>query len=476
MIRPSRPPLGSAELEAQLKALSRMIVQLRKSEHAHRRSARFGKLLGELAQRTLGSFSLQGILQHMTTFATRDLGLQRCVVLLDDRGTGQFTARSHSGYPSEQHRRQLLKAELPIDHPAVALLRSRGVALYREDAAIPELGELAQQFALDRFWAAPLFGATKNVLGVLLAGTTAADAWQYEQVEPEGAAATAFATFAEQSSVALNGCILHWELAVERNLLEAKISERTEELTRAYTQIQEDLDQAREFQSNILPTPPEIAGLKLEVCYRPADLVGGDLYDIETRADGRVLVFVADATGHGVRAALTTMFIKSEYDLARQNSDSPAELLRLLNDSIAGLYSRLDMRFSALCAEVDLARGKLVWSSAGHPAPCLVRGGQARELDTGGCYMGMAKGVDFPTWELELQGGDAFFLLTDGAFEVFAPDGAQYSEERAYAVIARETRRLRPAGATLYADLQDFSGNKQLPDDFTLIGVRLSPE
>ena len=44
--------------------------------------------------------------------------------------------------------------------------------------------------------------------------------------------------------------------------------------------------------------------------FRPAGYVSGDLYDVARLDERRIGFYVADAVGHGMPAALLTMFIK----------------------------------------------------------------------------------------------------------------------------------------------------------------------
>ncbi|MDF2697348.1 MAG: serine phosphatase, partial [Labilithrix sp.] len=66
--------------------------------------------------------------------------------------------------------------------------------------------------------------------------------------------------------------------------------------------IQRDLEEARQFQRKMLGAPPHVDRASVEVVYQPLGLVGGDLYAVSVDGD-RLRLFVADATGHGVRAS-----------------------------------------------------------------------------------------------------------------------------------------------------------------------------
>ena len=77
--------------------------------------------------------------------------------------------------------------------------------------------------------------------------------------------------------------------------------------------INDDLGQARSFQRCILPQLPPSEALRFSALYLPAEMVGGDIYDVFTLGPRRYRLFLADATGHGVQASLRTMVLRTKY-------------------------------------------------------------------------------------------------------------------------------------------------------------------
>src|SRR5687767_11190401 len=82
----------------------------------------------------------------------------------------------------------------------------------------------------------------------------------------------------------------------------ARLTETLQHLEERDRRITSDLEQARRFQQMILPPPPTTVHACFSIFYRPAELVGGDIYDVWERSPGTYRVFLADATGHGVQA------------------------------------------------------------------------------------------------------------------------------------------------------------------------------
>jgi sigma-B regulation protein RsbU (phosphoserine phosphatase) len=234
----------------------------------------------------------------------------------------------------------------------------------------------------------------------------------------------------------------------------------------------EDLMQAREFQQRILPRAPAIDDLSTEAIYQPAELVGGDLYDMYTPEPRRLRVFLADAPGHGVRASLTTMFIKSEYETSKRDADAPDALLGRLNHRFAGAYGDLGLHFTALCLDIDLERRLLRWSSAAHPAPCLVRDGKARELSGGGTFVGAVDGVSYELHQEPFAPGDSVYLYTDGLTEQPNSAGDPFGEARLLAALEEAHARRRPARSVVNFKLSMWSGSVPPYDDLTFLGFR----
>lgn len=232
----------------------------------------------------------------------------------------------------------------------------------------------------------------------------------------------------------------------------------------------DDLREASEFQKKALPPPPQLEGVDVDVFYRPLDGVGGDLYHF-TQLDTRQLrVLVADATGHGIKASLTTMLILSEYEIIRRSVQSPAQILSELNDRLATTYGHVGVRLTALCADFDFAAGVLRYASAAHPQPLLVRRGQGRELEGGGSFVGLMAGLSYPEHSVVLEAGDSLYLFTDGVSEQTSEGGDLYGERRLEQTLMAGAGSLEERA---FGPLLAFAGGAaRLEDDITIVSVR----
>lgn len=234
--------------------------------------------------------------------------------------------------------------------------------------------------------------------------------------------------------------------------------------------IQQDLEEARQFQRKMLGPPPKVPGAELEVVYKPLGLVGGDLYAASLEGN-RLRLFIADATGHGVRAALTTMFIKSGYETVRGRATDPAALLSALNDAIAQTYRSSEMLFSAACVDVDLVTGAVAAASAAHPPICVVRGGKGAYLDSGGAFLGVRSGMKYSVERLTLEPGDGLYLFTDGFTEA-RKQNVQFGDETLLQTIVDSHQKQLSPGEAVERAVNAFLDGTPMDDDGTFVGLR----
>lgn len=239
--------------------------------------------------------------------------------------------------------------------------------------------------------------------------------------------------------------------------------------------IRKDLEHARAFQQAILAKPPTIAGHDIGVTYRPLDEVGGDIYDVALMNDRRLRLFIADATGHGVPAALVTMLVKGAYESVKRTTDEPARALAALNDRVATTSADLQAIFTAAVLDYDLETRAITYSCGGHPPAMLVRAsGKVEELEAGGAIVGVMPGVAFPCWTRRLEETDGLYLVTDGVADARRPCGEFFGEARLHQALAEANELSAGAGEAIFARLESWLRPSRPDDDVTIISLRRS--
>jgi sigma-B regulation protein RsbU (phosphoserine phosphatase) len=178
---------------------------------------------------------------------------------------------------------------------------------------------------------------------------------------------------------------------------------------------------AGQIQRDLLPDPlPQIEGAGIHTLYRPADRVSGDLYDVARLDACHVALSFADATGHGLPAALLTMLARRALQATpggngRDALRRPQDVLAELNREILGADLSQCQFLSGLYAVYDENSGALCWARGGSPYPILVRHGlPPQQLVSEGMLLGVDEQACFEHAELSLAPGDVVVFHTDG--------------------------------------------------------------
>lgn len=196
--------------------------------------------------------------------------------------------------------------------------------------------------------------------------------------------------------------------------------------------LDEELRMAAQLQREFLPREmPDMPGVRFDVLYRPAGYVSGDIYDVIRLDEHHVGFFVADAVGHGVPAALMTVYIKRALRSKRIDANAPggytlltpAEALGNLNADMISTQNG-KVRFATACYGVlDTRDRSLTIARAGHPFPMLLRGDDDafQTLEPEGGLLGVFEGETYEQTTIQLNAGDRLLLYSDG-FECAFPD------------------------------------------------------
>ncbi len=257
---------------------------------------------------------------------------------------------------------------------------------------------------------------------------------------------------------------------VETLLLVRDLSEQRQIAARDAI-IQADLEHAAEFQHALLSRMRTPRGLELDIAYRPLQQVGGDVYDVTVLQDGTVRLFVADATGHGVTAALSTMLIRSEYDAVKDGS-GPGATLAALNDQITRTYQRLAVMFTAVIVDISPDHKLIRHACGGHPGPLLCTDRGVIELDEGGPFLGAALNQSYPEFTVPVERWHSLVLMTDGVVEARNAAGQQFGEQRMRAAVEDAAERGRQINANVLSRLDAYLDTQALTDDITLLTIR----
>jgi serine phosphatase RsbU (regulator of sigma subunit) len=255
----------------------------------------------------------------------------------------------------------------------------------------------------------------------------------------------------------------------------ARAQERMRLGLRSLVKLERDLQLARQIQERTFPDAiPKLRGFRIDAWSEPAEETGGDTYDVVQRGD-RVVLLLADATGHGIGPAISVTQVRSMLRMAVQLGADLATIVRDLNKQLCADLP--DGRFiTAWLGEIDTAAGTLTSFSAGQ-APIVrydAAGGTCEALPADAVPLGVV--VDLPVeiaGRLELAVGDIVAVISDGIYEALNDTGKQFGVDRVTRIIV-DHHDETPAEiiAALREAVDLFTGEVAANDDRTGIVIK----
>ncbi len=208
--------------------------------------------------------------------------------------------------------------------------------------------------------------------------------------------------------------------------LEKIVERRTAEIRQVNARFIREMDYARSIQQSLLPLRRlNFKKVSFYSEYYPCERLSGDFYDIYRIDDDHIGMYVLDVSGHGISAALMTMFcnnyIKStERLIKRYRGLKPHRNLKHFYDEFNKMTFPEEMHMVIFFASYNLTTQVLTYSSGGMNChPILVR--------TDGTWEYLDKSQGFPICRLsdffEPDYTSEFIHLNDGDRLIFYTDG-----------------------------------------------------
>ncbi len=255
--------------------------------------------------------------------------------------------------------------------------------------------------------------------------------------------------------------------------LEEKVQIRTSELNATLQLIKSDLVMAQKIQSATLATNlNQNKELEIVVRYISMSEVGGDFYSVDKLDDATIRIFLADATGHGVQAALIMMAIQGIYDGIKNYALPVNEIMEIFNKEFIRRYGMLNSFLTCILVDIDTVNHRLVYTSAGHPAGLIIRKEKEFQLlkNTGG-LIGVTRKDGYGIMEFPFTHKERLFIFTDGIFEQFLGE-EEFGEDRLYQIlIQNKVNDIKKTIDHVLTELEVFLGDTGKQDDITLIGI-----
>jgi sigma-B regulation protein RsbU (phosphoserine phosphatase) len=281
------------------------------------------------------------------------------------------------------------------------------------------------------------------------------------------------------SSMAAQPAIQHGQV---NTICKNKLAEQLAMTKLLADNLTEQLRLAGLVQQDFLPAKlPNTGQVQWAAIFLPAEWVSGDIYDIVRIDEQHIGFYVADIVGHGMPAALLTIFLKQALVMRETVGNnyrifSPAEVVRNLNMRMTA-QKLSGYQFATCCyCLLNTKTLQLTYARAGHPYPILIRPGRKPEqLQIRGSLLGIFEQAEYIQGSVQLAPGDKLLLFSDGA----EPYIGRFDDHGGFG-FRKEFCNIKDSSIidmidSLSAVLHNRAIDPTEVDDITVIGLEIRP-
>lgn len=241
--------------------------------------------------------------------------------------------------------------------------------------------------------------------------------------------------------------------------------------------IEKDLKTAQEIQLNMVPSGnPDFADypeIDLFAVLKPAEIIGGDLYDYFFIGKNHLLIAIGDVSGKGIPASL---FMAIASTLIKTNAKilSSKDIVTRVNKELCERNS--NQYFVTLFLGIlDVRHGVLDYCNAAHNYPYILHAdGTLKTLSKShGLPLGIYNDKSYSSGTVELHTGDTMILYTDGVINSKDIHNHHYGTDKLEANI----RNLNDLSAEevvnrLWKSINIYEGENHQADDISLMALK----
>ncbi|WP_372965111.1 PP2C family protein-serine/threonine phosphatase [Marinobacter sp.] len=258
-------------------------------------------------------------------------------------------------------------------------------------------------------------------------------------------------------------------------LYRQELEETNVDLRSGIAELRADQNAGRKVQLKMLPDHElELCGLHVDHLIKPSLYLSGDFLDYFRLSEDKVLVYIADVSGHGASSAFVTVLLKNltnrlKRNFRRQSSDDilhPERFLERINSEL--MDTGLGKHVTVFVGIISLSERMLSYAVGAHfPMPILsFLDGETRFLEGSGLPVGLFEDPEWELYQVRLDRPFRLLLFSDGILEVISEKSLDEKE--------RTLLELVSGGSHTIASLSKALGLctiSDLPDDIAIVSV-----
>ncbi len=258
-------------------------------------------------------------------------------------------------------------------------------------------------------------------------------------------------------------------------LYRQELEEANRDLRDGIAELRADQRAGRKVQLRMLPDKEQVlSGLSIDHLIKPSLFLSGDFLDYFRISEDKVLVYIADVSGHGASSAFVTVLLKNltnrlQRNLRRGSSDDilyPERFLERINSEL--LDTGLGKHVTVFVGIISTTDRRLRYSVGAHfPMPILsFEGGRTEFLEGSGLPVGLFEAPEWAVYEVPLDQPFHLILFSDGILEVIKAKSLDEKEKTLLELVSGGSHTI----ASL-SDALNLDEITELPDDIAIVSV-----
>lgn len=272
-------------------------------------------------------------------------------------------------------------------------------------------------------------------------------------------------------------------LSKDFNVMVRQIKKLLEE-TAEQARMENELKTAQLVQENLFPEPEKMYANCSVIGYcKPASECGGDWW-FHSEDENCVNIIIADATGHGVPAALMTSAIKSAFILTAKMNLTPQETMTKINEALCEV-GRNKVMMTAFYLRINKSTNSAEYVNASHEAPFILdtaldsidKSSLIFLNENNSARLGQSTDTTYSSSNIQFTQKQRIFMYTDGIFDL-KNDELKKLTERSFFKNVIELANQKNNFNTYSEDVKkfifDYHTQKSLDDDVTLCHIEIT--
>lgn len=239
------------------------------------------------------------------------------------------------------------------------------------------------------------------------------------------------------------------------------------ELIEKNKKMSKELGFAKRIQEKILPNKEVFHNIIFDYIYEPSEMLSGDIFDIFHIDDEHIGIYISDVSGHGVAAAMMTMFIRQTMRSIIEDILSPSDALAELYRRFSTLNLEVDKYFTIYYGVFNKNTFEFKYANGGHNCIPIKFNKDGMELleAKGSPIVLLYDKVMYDEKTVQLKVGDKILFYTDGITETKDKLGREFGTDRVIEIIKNSNGNILE---DINRTINKFSWGEQ-QDDFALV-------